>query len=409
MKHIRYNLKILYFNILLIIFLNSWSISAKILKPGTYRNLKADKSIVLDTGSYTFIGLEMKNLGKGIWLDARKARSLTLINCRFEGTEMETGVFSAKITRLQKCCFRQLQTAIQAENGPTDSLIVEQNFFENNTFSICSDAEGLTLEMSGNVFLTDETKSRTGLYLSPTGSLDHSVGGEGNRMSDGRLPAGNLWPVSRKQPDTLAYLFLPLHSWVGRQTSPVGWRSLVNAHPQAELRYFAFGNEFVSGSVCHERLFIHQNHMPPYCYAFSPIDSAVAQKMEALGQWYEVKLPEGYSFPFKWWFSTDPNHRIQFELRQLDTTSKRIQMGNLVADLQNQQARVPVFIPYHLSVKGEIVIRKQGSKAVVKTYPVENVGRQEKVFSTKFFEKGMYWYEIWLEGRAYGSRQWVYL
>lgn len=42
---------------------------AQTLPPGTFRDLKLDKPLVLDTGVYTFINLEMKNLGKGIWLD----------------------------------------------------------------------------------------------------------------------------------------------------------------------------------------------------------------------------------------------------------------------------------------------------------------------------------------------------
>lgn len=53
-------------------------VQAQNLKPGVYRDLKVGKPIVLDTGRYTFINLQMKNLGKGIWLDGvRDCKSQT--------------------------------------------------------------------------------------------------------------------------------------------------------------------------------------------------------------------------------------------------------------------------------------------------------------------------------------------
>ena len=57
--------------LLLSCFLHMWVQAARSLplgearwglKPGTYYNLKPTESIVLDTGSYTFIGLEMRAL-----------------------------------------------------------------------------------------------------------------------------------------------------------------------------------------------------------------------------------------------------------------------------------------------------------------------------------------------------------
>ncbi len=45
-----------------------WAFSQN-LKPGVYRDLNADKPLVLGKGEYTFINLEMKDLGKAVWLD----------------------------------------------------------------------------------------------------------------------------------------------------------------------------------------------------------------------------------------------------------------------------------------------------------------------------------------------------
>ena len=64
----------------------------RLLKAGVYNDLKPKEALVLDTGTFTFIGLEMKGLGKELWLDARKAKSITLVNCQFEGTGKETAI-----------------------------------------------------------------------------------------------------------------------------------------------------------------------------------------------------------------------------------------------------------------------------------------------------------------------------
>jgi len=79
----------------LAIFILPFCSIAGSLKPGLYRDFKPTKPLMLEKGSYTFINLEVADLGNGVWLDARKSRSLILFNCRFEGKGSETAILSS--------------------------------------------------------------------------------------------------------------------------------------------------------------------------------------------------------------------------------------------------------------------------------------------------------------------------
>lgn len=91
------------------------------LKPGIYHNLKPTQPLVLDTGSYTFIDLEMSCIvpplgAMGlVLLDARKAHRLTLVNCHFEGVGESIGVLASAITLVEGCAFYGLQTSLKVE------------------------------------------------------------------------------------------------------------------------------------------------------------------------------------------------------------------------------------------------------------------------------------------------------
>jgi hypothetical protein len=109
------------------------------LAPGIHRNLKPTQPLVLDTGSFTFIGLEMQNLGKGIWLDARKAREVVLLQCRFSSGNMQgKGVLSSGNLKVRRCSFSNLEQALLQETAPGTRLAVEvsHNLFIDNRAAI---------------------------------------------------------------------------------------------------------------------------------------------------------------------------------------------------------------------------------------------------------------------------------
>jgi len=111
--------------VLLLILLFPFAlIGQKVLKAGTYQSLKPTESIVLDTGNFTFIGLEMSALsplrGFGglefIMIDARVARSIEMIDCQIAGNGTETGlrIGEGKAT-ITNGLFDNLAIAIWAE------------------------------------------------------------------------------------------------------------------------------------------------------------------------------------------------------------------------------------------------------------------------------------------------------
>jgi len=63
-------------------------IGQKVLKAGTYQSLKPTEPIVLDTGNFVFIGLEMSGMDASLvvrdpWFYASKADNIRFVNCGF--------------------------------------------------------------------------------------------------------------------------------------------------------------------------------------------------------------------------------------------------------------------------------------------------------------------------------------
>ena len=118
-------------------------VQAQSLKPGTYYNLKPSEPIILDTGSYTFIGLYFslssgEGRGEVVWLDARNARNLELNHCTFEGQGEGTVVLSSGHLRVQNCRFENLGVGILQESpsGETRKVSVVSNMFKDNLVAV---------------------------------------------------------------------------------------------------------------------------------------------------------------------------------------------------------------------------------------------------------------------------------
>ena len=245
----------------------------QVLKPGLYRDLKADKAIVLDTGSYTFIGLEMKNLGKGIWLDACKARSITLYHCQFDGRNEGIALQSSGDVRVSNCTFTKLNTAILQEQipGSIRKVIIYSNTFENNATAISlqssTGTQYFTLNLKCNTFLHETTSgtTRRGLVIgpnvevqsynpSPQGNFTPNTIGGDKPFADGyHYPNANIWPTAQADRSVA-----PVNPITGNpvdiQNDPNGWQDTPNWTAIENLSgtiitYFRYKNEFVKNEA----------------------------------------------------------------------------------------------------------------------------------------------------------------
>ena len=240
---------------------------AQALKPGTYRNLKPTHPLVLDTGNFIFIGLEMKNLGKGIWLDARKARSLTLSHCRFEGTGSGTAVATNNHASITNCIFKKLEKGIWATLSPKPSKKKPQSR-TGNTFTgldygimVPTGSSGATpYSITGNIF----DGNKNGVYLgsgqfklelkcnvfsqtTPIPSGNTHVGlliGENASLFQNRI-GGNETSTMPESPNSN---YFP-RSGTGLNAGPVdGYVSIKNESP-AQITYWQYHNELVRNVI----------------------------------------------------------------------------------------------------------------------------------------------------------------
>ena len=111
------------------------------LKAGCYKDLKPTGPLVLDTGSYTFIGLAFKSsFGgfRGPWLDARKARKIELLHCTFEGKDEATAVLSSGDLTVSHCMFNHMKEGILQASPPGSvrKVAITNNVFRDNLVSV---------------------------------------------------------------------------------------------------------------------------------------------------------------------------------------------------------------------------------------------------------------------------------
>ena len=238
------------------------------LKAGTYHNLKPTEPIVLDSGRYTFVSLEMNHLGKEIWLDARKATSLTLLRCRFEGNENEMGLFASGDVTISHSEFRHFQTAIRYEDKGSQTLKLFRNFFEDNDSAVIIHPGSETLKLSFalkcNEFAfsstgTKRNRMRKGLVIGSGVELGHSSGGIfiPQRMGSGErnfwdvyeYPNGNIWPdgaSGKRERIIMNGMFVDLHHPDSSLALPnyPNWIAIDNQTGKS-LQYHRYENEFV--------------------------------------------------------------------------------------------------------------------------------------------------------------------
>ena len=238
--------------VLLFLVLFSAKVQAiKRLKAGTYIGLKSVENIVLDTGRFTFTGLEMKNPGNNPviygyrlqpWLDATRASEVrfencsflevdagvvlklagnaTLINCRIVGIDWERETLRKEkkyrnrsrtgIEYHQGMGLNITQSTLQNLNyglvfygskssGTRTNLITENNFVNNeqNLRFKSSYQANHKLTLKCNKFTTPTSPGpftmRYGIFVEEGAEMP-DIGGTG---LNGQIPpAANQWPVA---------------------------------------------------------------------------------------------------------------------------------------------------------------------------------------------------------------------
>lgn len=398
------------------------------MKPGIYKGLKPTECIILDTGSYTFIGLEMKDLGKGIWLDARKARRVTLLSCHFVGNGKGTGIKAAQDLSVEKCTFRNLEFGIMLVNpipikrkaGKTtlkEAMVsITANVFANNREAIMIARPKTNLEnFRCNEFTTNGTKPHIGLHIgvepgnteTPTGALSGAIGNDGDGSPLRPDPSGNVWPID---PATLAahpvtHGLAALGFWI----SPVNWTSLKNDNTNFNLVYWAYNNEFVWADA---------NNGP----------NATVRKRDENGEQIRV-YRTGISNPPV----DDPGvvvYRAQcttdlpdvFPLRMavhpsgdsltssLDTDigqGRNALLGDAIPNPASSNVIIPVFIPEQSGKKYKLSIFDLSGKKVFSEVSVGEKGRVKVDLPLTGLPAGVYGYSLTENGKMLGARKLV--
>lgn len=221
---------------LLLLFFFPLSLQAqKLLKAGLYYDLKPKETIVLDTGSFTFIGLEMKGLGDGIWLDARNASSLKLLGCQFEADHSGTAVFTSGNTNIEHSRFLGLKIGMKMTSSFTrysnayTRLSIKTSHFWGNEKSIYLAEGSVGVQVLCNYFSPGNLKKAIGLFVDSVAwpflfQLNNSGGNE-------PLSGGNIWPKKANDFE-----------------SPDGWTSLWNQNLSERIDYRPYLNEFVGNT-----------------------------------------------------------------------------------------------------------------------------------------------------------------
>jgi hypothetical protein len=388
----------------------------QVLKPGLYRDLKADKPIVLDTGSYTFIGLEMKNLGKGIWLDACKARSITLYHCQFDGSNEGIALQSSGDVRVSNCTFTKLNTAILQEQipGSIRKVIIYSNTFENNATAISlqssTGTQYFTLNLKCNTFLHETTSGteRKGLVIGPNvavGSRDPSalnnfapdvIGGSQALLTGIRYPNANIWPTA--QADRSVAPTDDQGEPVDIDDPTFGWQDAPNWTPIENLSgttitYFKYENEFVKNKSTQLSNLLW-----------------TGPNVRAATHGYQTNPILTYEFPCD--SDVDPWPVVVFPARialvsSLENFDKQIEnswLGDPIPNPAREECKI------HFSILEEIEqatlqIMEMGTGRVLQNINVKERGKGEIVLNLAKAPSGIYSYRFLVNGVASSAKK----
>jgi hypothetical protein len=280
----------------------------QVLKHGVYRNLKPTQPLILRTGSFIFIGLEMTSIITPLelvpprrvvrgpelaWLDGRKADTVRFINCRFTGItqglvlrlggtvfidssyfdgtdwqteallkgskpaiEERTGIEYNQGNQLSitHSLFQNLNTAVVFSGNKaqkTGANTLRENTFINNGTNLLFRSTykaGYKLDLKCNRFTTPTSPApfamRYGIYVEAGAGMP-DIGGTG--VDDNPSPAGNWWPSNGTTNSLLSPWPATLNSTffsVEHWRAPTGWENVKNL-TQNEWKYYRYINEYL--------------------------------------------------------------------------------------------------------------------------------------------------------------------
>ena len=401
----------------------------RLLKAGVYHDLKPKEALVLDTGSFIFIGLEMKGLGKGIWLDGRKATHLTVLNSYFEGKNAGTALATNSNATIVNCYFNNLEYGIYAQGGrrnPTHPYTtIRSNTFVDNQTSIYLAKDTFQLALKCNTFIhsvdTIDPVYRKGLvigegarirYLQNGLPVNNSIGGPADFNSGAAYPNANVWPtaqgVNRSIRPKVGQVEQDLHNPVtGWPNSPY-WMAIEN-QSNVSVSYWRYDNEFVGwGSNSISGL------------ATFPVPNPV-RKVRTFGQTLFPPSDPNYVDP------SDPSYDeacgtdidqqpILFPARIAIIDSSSVFTSIKTANFENQmlgdavpnparnQSKIGILLPGDIQ-QAVLQIVDFGTGKVLQSIAISERGKLEVTLDLTKSPSGIYGYRLLVDGKPIGTRK----
>jgi len=427
-------------HIFFLLFLPFWAFSRS-LQPGVYKDLKPDKPIVLGHGEYTFINLEMVKLGKGVWLDARKAKNLTLIGCRFESEGMKgTGVLAAQQLTVQVCTFSRLEKGIKVvakktkvEIAQLNQLIIIGNTFTNNLTSVYLDNGFHSLDLKCNVFNAEELSfslDRKGVVIGAEASLFQSrIGGNNspNALGD---PNSNYFPRTIGV-NNVIQPFPGYYSVWNESENPIDYYKYENE--DLGSLFPSFGSNSVNElpqfqiTVTRQNLENWCNEMPPTATQpnWQSNGQVAFNNLTDCREMEEIELLALKSFqliPNNWVLACDggPLDFVSFPIPRpiganlvseiAESLSKdKVYLGQSIPNPARARVTIPVLLS-ELKGKAILEIFDLGSGRILAQKAITTLGQHMLDFEVQNWAAGMYGYRLLLtEGKAPSPKKMVLL
>ena len=426
---------------LLLFFISISAYGQQVLKAGVYRNLKPTAPIVLDTGSFTFTGLEFKSHiggfrgpgfsglnGKEVLLDASMAREITLLNCIFQGEDQKGIALQSAIekTTVIQCRFSGLRVGIlanqkQAGKGKemVSILSVTSNTFQNLRYGVWLQAGTHTLsDFRCNQFvhtLTGVNNAGVGLYIGgnlpgqAVPALSGVIGDNG--LPGNEKPNGNVWPVAPQPVSSTPWPVPPgntltpdqlLAGWV----SPTNWTSIRNdnTNPANAVTYWSFNNEFVSNITGSNVLIRSRPGTQDKAYKVPEGSTLIAP----LGIDYIPLCSNDLPMVFPLRMAVNSGENQQTEVNKLLSSDKdHVKLGNAIPNPAERTTIIPIFVPE--SSRNNYVLELfdlQGKQTFLRV-DVKEKGLSQIRLDLGKLEAGMYAYRLLEDSRIVGTRKLV--
>jgi len=399
------------------------------LKAGIYHNLKTREAIVLDTGTFVFIGLELKDMGKYIWLDGRKAKSITLSHCRFEGNNNDTCLLASGVVTIGHSEFKNFQTAILYQDQDNKTLKVFRNHFSENDSAIViykkqnSETLKLSFSLKCNEFSTSSSakinRIQKGLvigkgvelgYTSAGIFLSQRIGsGERNFWDSFEYPNGNIWPggsIFGKERKVINGIFVDIHnpdSNLAVANHP-NWISIDNQSGNS-LQYYRYEGEFVGWgkAILGEVVFVPSETNRKWQLDVGMVSDTCA---------YKLQQAKGQASPFVCEQLIDEQPFLLPTHWQRDMTKENLNppkdniifVGEPEYERQSDLHRIRIWLPKEIEQAVLQYLDKDGL-TVLQTNYISGRAWSEAILDFRYTEPGVYFYRLISDGKAGNTKK----